>query len=426
MQESTLNPEHEANKKTPRAFLLKVITRDETADEARSSLAEMVRLATTLGIEVVAEATQSLSSPIRATYLGSGKIDEISTFLEDQEDPIDVVLVDGDLSPRQQYSLEKAFGIEVLDRTGVILEIFEQRARTKEARLQVEIARLRYELPRQRDTLDNAGRRGGGGRGERGNTNVELSKDRIRDRITALEEELTRFQDQAQTRRQQRSSAFQVALVGYTNAGKSSLMRGMTGSDVLVEDQLFATLGTTVRRLDPPTTPEILLSDTVGFIKNLPHQLVASFRSTLDEALEADWLLFVVDASDPEWPSQLATTRETLTKIGADHLPHTLVLNKSDRIDPETQRELKENHPDALLLSALNETDREKLYAFLIQSRDGSLVEDTLLIPYAHGKILGEIYDRARVVTEEHLEEGTRIHLLAPKGDLDRWKTLLK
>ena len=229
------------------------------------------------------------------------------------------MLVDHDLTPTQQRNLEKATGADVLDRTSVILEIFHRHAKTREARLQVEIARLRYLAPRLREGGGGGDRvRGGvGGKGA-GESALELDRRRIRDRIAELKHELSRIEGGAKTRRERRSELPTVALVGYTNAGKSSLMRALTSTEVYVADKLFATLDTTVRRLVPPTEPPILVTDTVGFIKKLPHDLVASFRSTLDEAGDADLLLHVVDAGDPAHADQLAVTREVLAEIGAD------------------------------------------------------------------------------------------------------------
>src|SRR5690606_36997482 len=237
-------------------------------------------------------------------------------------------------------TLEVAFAAEVLDRPAVILRVFEARARTREAKLEIELARLVYELPRIRDDHSLGDREGGGGRASRGHTNVELAKQRARERIAALREELARAESIAERRRRVRADRFRVALVGYTNAGKSSLMRQLTGSEVLVEDKLFATLGTTVRPIVPPLAPPVLVIDTVGFIDRLPHSLVASFRSTLAEAHDAQLLLHVVDASDPAFRAQAKVTEQVLAEIGAGDTPTWLVLNKADRLTADQRAAL--------------------------------------------------------------------------------------
>ena len=245
-----------------------------------------------------------------------------------------IVIVDCDLSPSQLKNLERAAGVPVLDRTGVIIEIFSRHARTRAARLQVELARLKYLAPRVRETGGGKDRQSGGigGKGA-GETSLELDQRRIRDRMKEIRTELASIGDEHRTRRARRENEVTVALVGYTNAGKSSLMRAMTGSEVLVADKLFATLDTTIRPLYPETRPKVLMTDTVGFIKQLPHDLVASFKSTLDEAAGASLLLFVVDVSDPSFRSQLDVTRTVLAEVGASGVPSLLVMNKRDRLD---------------------------------------------------------------------------------------------
>jgi GTPase len=292
---------------------------------------ELERLCDTAGVRVVDHVVVARARRAAATFIGSGRVAEIAAHIQapppslaDESDvenddlkpevapKVDLVVVDAHLSPRQLAHLEDGLGVTVIDRTAVILHIFEQRAQTRESRLEVELARLRYDMPRLRKSGEDDDRRGGGGRGERGHTNVQLEKMRIRDRISQLGRELEALQRQGDTRRQDRAEVWTVALVGYTNAGKSTLMRSLTGADVLAEDRLFATLGTTVRKLHPAVSPQVLVSDTVGFIRELPHELVASFHSTLDQARTAHLCLLVVDASDPEWAAQLQCVLETL------------------------------------------------------------------------------------------------------------------
>lgn len=408
-----------------RALLAVVQTPEMSDEEAAISSSELVLLAETLGIAVVGQITQRRQTPSRATYFGKGKLEELASAIENLEATI--VLVDDSLSARQLHSLETATQAEVLDRPGVILEIFERRAQTKEARLEVEIARHEYELPRLREqAIKQDKQAGGGGRGERGHTQTELDKQRIRDRLIALKRELAEMQSRGDAQRERRSPFFQVALVGYTNAGKSALMRGLTGSEVLVEDKLFATLGTTIRQLHPPTTPPILVSDTVGFIKNLPHELVASFRSTLEEARQADLIAHVVDASDPDYADQIRVTTQTLKELGAQDLPRLLILNKIDRLPEQDRQELASKYPKALLISALHQEDLQRLRQRFLESQEMSFAQATFLIPFEQGKLLGEMRQSARVIAEEYGEEGVELILRGEPYLLDRWRTLLK
>lgn len=326
-----------------------------------------------------------------------------------------VVLVDHELSPTQQRNLERATGVEVLDRTSVILEIFHRHAKTREARLQVEIARLRYLAPRLRESGGGGDRvRGGiGGKGA-GESALELDRRRIRDRIAELRHELAAIEGGAKTRRARRGALPTVALVGYTNAGKSSLMRALTGSEVLVADKLFATLDTTVRALAPRTEPAILISDTVGFIKKLPHDLVASFRSTLEEAAEADLLLHVVDASDAAMADQLAVTREVLHELIPDEQPSLLVLNKIDRVDEAGRAALAERYPGALQLSAKSSSDVAALHQRLVEHFVGAFEEAELEVPWAQHGVLHRLHQHATVLSERHHDTGTTVTVRAP------------
>jgi GTP-binding protein HflX len=338
-----------------------------------------------------------------------------------------VVLVDHDLTPTQQRNLERATGVDVLDRTSVILEIFHRHARTREARLQVEIARLKYLAPRLRESSGGGDRvRGGiGGKGA-GETSLELDRRRIRDRIAELRHELGQIEGGARTRRERRSDLPTVALVGYTNAGKSSLMRALTSTDVYVADKLFATLDTTVRRLQPPTEPPILVTDTVGFIKKLPHDLVASFRSTLDEAGDADLLLHVVDASDPAHADQIAVTRDVLREIGADAVPTWILFNKIDRVDAETRTTLADRYPTALQLSAKDRGDILMLHDRLVEQFAGKLEDAELDVPWTAQRLVHQIHERAAVLAEEHHANGTRLTIRAPSRVLSELRAALK
>ena len=333
----------------------------------------------------------------------------------------DIVLVDHEISPSQARNLEKAVGVEVMDRTMVILEIFHRHARSRAAKAQVEIVRLGYMAPRLREAAKIAGpqgrqRSGVGGRGA-GESKGELDRRKIRDRIAELQEELAALDVERSTqraRRQERMGLARVAFVGYTNAGKSTLVRALTGSDVLVADKLFATLDTTVRALHPESVPRILISDTVGFIKNLPHGLVASFKSTLDEALEASLLAHVVDASDAAFERQLDVTVEVLAEIGAREVPRLLVFNKIDRVGDEALQAAREDdlharYPGCVVISARREGDVGRLRAAIIAFFQKRLVDAELFLPWSAQQMRGEIFANCEVLDERADSDGATL-----------------
>ncbi len=439
--------------------------------ELEGSLAELARLVTTLGYNVVGQTSQRRDSERHATVLGDGKLKELASWTDgtgvvgpmvvkkkhkaalkfdqnkskenDEEslheenesdddsavekkpkEKADIVIFDCDLSPSQLRNLESATGVTVLDRTGVIIEIFSRHARTRAARLQVEIARLTYVAPRLRETGGGEDRGGGGvgGKGA-GETSLELDKRKIRDRIKELKQELSSIAQEHDTRRSRRGQEISVALVGYTNAGKSSLMRALTGSEVLVADKLFATLDTTVRLLDPETRPKILISDTVGFIKKLPHDLVASFKSTLDEALNASLLLYVVDSSDPTFKSQLTVTKSVLKEVGAEEIQSLLVLNKVDRLSPEQKTELQIEYPDALFLSAKSPQDVANLRSTLVSYFETDMNEENIFVPYTNKGAIGEIRSKMRVLEETYDGNGTTLKVRALAEDIQKLKS---
>jgi GTP-binding protein HflX len=432
--------------------------------ELTSSLDELARLAKTLGLDVIGRVTQRRVRLAPGAVLGAGKLKELAAFTggtgvvpvgppgkkraeeappEDAgaeegaggEEPAaaagagpraSVVVVDHELSPSQARNLERATGAEVLDRSAVILAIFQRHARSREARLQVEIARLSYLAPRLRETGGRDREGGGiGGRGA-GESQIELDRRKLRDRIAELREELAAIERESGTRRRRRGEFGTAALVGYTNAGKSSWMRVLTGSGVLVEDKLFATLDTTVRALQPETTPRVLISDTVGFIKKLPHDLVASFRSTLDEARDADLLVHIADASDPAFPSQIEVTREVLASLGADQSPRLLVLNKADRLDAAQREQLARDWPDALLLSSRDPADVAALRDRIVAFFERDMVEEELAVPYAQQRVVAEAHATTHVLSETHDEHGTRLRLRATPEALSRLRKLLE
>jgi len=418
----------------PRAILVGVQLPGVDDVMHAASLGELGRLVKTLGYEVVGTVSQKRDEISGGTVLGKGRLEELAamtggtgvvesmaparkskarerfddsggnrpTMASDESDPLrrpEFVIVDHEISPSQARNLERATGAQVLDRTGVIVEIFHRHAHSREAKLQVEIARLKYVSPRLRESSGGGGRQQGPGAGE---SDLEVDRRKVRDRLAELKQQLETIQRDSDERRSARRDQLRVALVGYTNAGKSSLMRALTGSEVLVEDKLFATLDTTVRALQPENRPRVLVSDTVGFIKKLPHDLVASFRSTLAEALEASLLLFVVDASDPTYESQLEVSRNVLKEIGADTVPSRLLLNKIDRVSEEDRAALREKHPDAILLSATSAQDVVVLRETIIAYFEASMVEEELMLPYAKQGLLSEVYENARVLSEDY------------------------
>jgi GTP-binding protein HflX len=450
----------ETNPPAPRAILvgIQVPSVDDVAHAA--SIEELGRLVKTLGYEVVGTMSQKRDEVGGATVLGKGRLEELAAItggtgvvgsmatphkskardrFEDadekrpdapqiERDPkappkAAFVIVDHDISPSQARNLERATGAQVLDRTGVIMEIFHRHAHSREAKLQVEIARLKYVAPRLRESLaGGGGRQQGVGAGE---SDLDLDRRKIRDRLAELKAQLEDIQRDNDQRRSARRDQLRVALVGYTNAGKSSLMRALTGSEVLVEDKLFATLDTTVRALKPETKPRVLVSDTVGFIKKLPHDLVASFRSTLAEALEASLLLFVVDASDPTYESQLEVSRNVLREIGAEVVPSRLLLNKIDRVSETDRAALRAKHPDAILLSAKSPADVAALRETIIAFFEAAMVEDQIVLPYTKQGLLGEVYENARVLSEDYDATGRIMTVRGLPGAIARLRRAL-
>src|SRR5271169_2554350 len=437
----------------PRAILvgIQVPSVDDVAHAA--SLDELGRLVKTLGYEAVGTMSQKRDAIDGGTVLGKGQLAELAAItggtgvvgsmatppkskarerFEDADEKApaapqiepdpdatrkpEFVIVDHELSPSQTRNLERATGSQVLDRTGVIVEIFHRHAHGREAKLQVEIARLKYVSPRLRES-SSGGRQQGVGAGE---SDLELDRRKIRDRLAELKQQLEDIQRDGDQRRSARRDQLRVALVGYTNAGKSSLMRALTGSEVLVADKLFATLDTTVRALQPEARPRVLVSDTVGFIKKLPHDLVASFRSTLAEALEASLLLFVVDASDPTYESQLEVSRNVLREIGAETVPSRLLLNKIDRVGETDRAVLRAKHPDAILLSAQSSADVAALRQTIIAFFEATMVEDQFVLPYAKQGLLGDVYANARVLSEAYDSTGRIMRVRGLPGAIAR------
>lgn len=413
-------------KELPRALLVSVQTPDVSDEDNAASLQELERLVTTLGFSVIGTETQRQPTTSGATAVGAGKLKELAKLMVSddtsevpEEKRATVVVFDCDLRPSQLRHLENGLGVEVLDRTGVIIEIFSRHAKTRAARMQVEIARLNYLSPRIRETGTSGERQAGRGAGE---SALQMERRSIRDQLAELRRELAALQKEQTDHRNTRSELNCVALVGYTNAGKSSTMRALTGSEVLVEDKLFATLDTTVRALKPEAHPRILVSDTVGFIKKLPHDLVASFRSTLEEALNASLLLYLVDAADPTFRTQLEVVDNALREVGVKDIPSLLVLNKSDQLDDMQKKLLKREFPEAVLISTRSKEDIATLREKIIKFFEKEMIEEEILVPYTAEGAIGEIRSSMRVIKESFEEEGTRILLRTRKDPLEKLK----
>jgi GTP-binding protein HflX len=387
------------------------------------SLDELAALADTAGLEVVGQEWQQLVSPRPSTLIGSGKLSE----LVDMRDELgyDVIIFDDELSPRQQREIERAFGedgeIKVLDRTALILDIFAEHARTREGALQVELAQLEYRLPRLTRAWTHlarqtGGRAGGatGGVGVRGPGETQLEVDRraIRDRITFLKRQLEKVREQRYQYRQRRrrEGLPVVSLVGYTNAGKSTLLNTLSDADVLAADMLFATLDPTTRRVELPSGSIALFSDTVGFIQKLPHQLVAAFRATLEEVLEADLLVHVVDVTHPNASEQVIAVHETLAEIGADDKPVINALNKIDRFaHPERLTALLDEYPNSVPISALEGRGITALLDRVEEELEESMIALQVTIPYGRGDLVDLFHKRGLIQHETHNATGTHI-----------------
>jgi len=392
-----------------KAILVGVESPGDDPEHAAYSLEELARLVDTAGAEVLSQLTQKRSRPDAATFLGSGKTEEVAELCRSLN--ADLVVFDRELSPRQARNLEAITGVRVIDRTQVILDIFARRARTSEGKLQVELAQLNYLLPRLTGKGIELSRLGGGiGTRGPGETKLEVDRRRIRQRINDLKAELENVHKHRDLLRRSRKEAPipLVSLVGYTNAGKSTILRMLTGADVLVEDKLFATLDPTTRRVVLPNNEAVLLTDTVGFIQRLPHHLVAAFRATLEEVVEADLLLHVVDASHPDIKGQIEAVDQVLESLGAAAKPTLMVYNKIDLVEraalPRTG-----NGPPAVLISAISGQDAADLLAAVDRLLAARRVRTTFSIPYKKSGLLVILHEKGRVLHQEHGQEGITV-----------------
>lgn len=396
-----------------------------SAEEAEVSLRELAALAETAGSQVLDGVLQRRPHPDPGTYLGSGKAGELADLVRDTG--ADTVIVDGDLSPSQRRALEDIVKVKVIDRTALILDIFAQHARSKEGKAQVELAQLEYLLPRLRGWGESMSRQAGGrvaggeGIGSRGpgETKIELDRRRIRTRMAKLRREIAEMRPARVTRRasRRRHGVPAVAVVGYTNAGKSSLLNRLTGAGVLVENALFATLDPTVRRTQTPDGRTYTLTDTVGFVRALPTQLVEAFRSTLEEVAESDLLLHVVDASHPDPEGQIATVRGVVREIdGTEHIPELLVLNKVDVADPDVVDRVLRREPGSVVISARTGAGLEDLAERIAVAlpRPREVLE--VVVPYSRGDLVSRVHDEGEIEREVHTAEGTALVVRVDPG----------
>jgi GTP-binding protein HflX len=403
-----------------KAFLVGVQLPGMDLGEAERSLEELALLTDTAGSDPVDSELVRRREIDPATFIGSGKAAELAALTKSLD--IDVVVFDNELTPAQQRNLQKLFEVDVVDREALILDIFAQHATSREGAIQVELALYRYNLPRLRGRGKQLSQQGAGvlARGP-GETKLETDRRRILARMSKLEREL---KSQAQTRATQRKSRRrsdipQVSLVGYTNAGKSTLLNLLTSAEVLAENRLFSTLDSTVRRCSLPDGRFVLLSDTVGFVRRLPHQLVEAFRSTLDDVKDADLLLHLVDASDSDPVGQIAAVREVLAEIGATEVPELMVLNKTDIADPISLNRLANTYPDAVAISAATGEGVESMLVAIGQALSDRSRLLHLLIPYDRGDLVAAAHRLGEVVSEKHDEAGTLMDVRLPAGHID-------
>ncbi|MBU2662324.1 GTPase HflX [Actinoplanes bogorensis] len=404
-----------------RVVLVGVWTEGSVSD-AENSLTELAALAETAGSQVLEGLIQRRSRPDTATFIGRGKVDELRDAVV--ATGADTVICDGELSPSQLRNLEQQVKVKVVDRTALILDIFAQHAKSKEGKAQVELAQLQYLLPRLRGWGESLSRQGGGagggsgggGVGTRGpgETKLETDRRRINQRIAKLRREIKAMRTVRQTKRSRRASSGTpaVAIAGYTNAGKSSLLNRLTQAGVLVEDALFATLDPTTRRTAAEDGRVYTLSDTVGFVRHLPHQIVEAFRSTLEEVSYADLVVHVVDGAHPDPEGQVSAVREVLAEVSADAIPELLVINKVDASDEETLLRLKRTWPDAVFVSAHSGQGIAELHQAIAAKLPRPAVDMRVLLPYDRGDLVARIHRTGQVLQTRHVEEGTELRIL--------------
>jgi GTP-binding protein HflX len=409
-----------------RCILIGVPTRQISKEEVDESLTELALLADTAGAEVVGKMTQERDRPEPATYIGKGKVEELHLRLVDEKIPL--VIFDDDLSPAQVRNLEKELECKILDRSGLILDIFASRAKSSEAKTQVELAQLEYLLPRLTRQWTHLSKQFGGiGTKGPGETQIETDRRLVLTRISHLKERLERISQQRVTQRKGRSKHTRAALVGYTNVGKSTLLNLLSGSDVFVENRLFATLDPTTRLVPLNPAVSILMTDTVGFIRKLPHHLVASFKSTLEEITEADMLLHAVDISSPFFEDQIVVVQETLEDLGAGDTPTVMVFNKIDRLqDRGLLPTLAEKYPRSVFISAARGMNILGLKDEVAKLLEKEFTIESTVIPNSNQKLIAQMYDVGEVLERTYEDERVIIKIRLHRRDRDRFLQMVK
>ena len=412
------------NEKT---IIIGVIQSGQTDEIINEHLDELELLAETAGAEVVGRITQKVSKINSATFIGKGKANQIISQAKELD--VKLIIFDDELSPGQIKNYHNLSDkIKVLDRSGLILDIFRKHARTKEATTQVDLAYLEYLLPRLTRQWTHLERQMGGigTRAGMGETQIEVDRRLIRTRITRLKRDLKKIEKERDTQSIRRQSEFRVSLVGYTNAGKSTFFKAITGAEVYIKDQLFATLDTTIRKLDLDSSHEILLSDTVGFIRKLPHNLVASFKSTLKEVLEADLILVVLDISSPQIKDHVNTIADVLKEMGANEIPIIQVLNKVDLIsDGKMIEKLQRSFPEAVTISAQNHLKLSDIKQRIIQMMESNYRTVDLEFSYNDGRIISQVQQGVEVLEREYEEDSVRLKIRGSQSRISKIMTLI-
>jgi len=408
-----------------KAILVGLYSAETDRTVATEHLDELEQLVLTAGGVTVRKILQNRKRPDPATYIGKGKLNDLASLAGTDE--VDLIIFDDDLSPTQTRNIQKATDAKVIDRSGIILDIFAGRAKTSAAKMQVELAQLQYLLPRLTRLWTHLSRQKGGiGTKGPGETQIETDRRLIGKRIATLKEKLDKLDRQRTTQRKGREQVPRAALVGYTNAGKSTLMNALTSTNVLAEDKLFATLDATVRRLDM-AGQTFLLSDTVGFIRKLPHNLIESFKSTLDEIREADILIHLVDGSSPVLDDYVEVVKSTLIELEADKKPTLMVLNKADRItDPERMIALRNQYPEAIFISAEQKVGLQRLEEEIVRHLNKEFITKSALLSLNDHKTVASIHDIAEVLDKRYEDDGIHITFRVHQNQLKRISTLLE
>lgn len=405
-----------------KAYLIGMVRNSKEEAEGETSLHELERLTDTAGSDPIGSVLLRRGRPDPALFLGAGKADELSA--ETRSLDIDLVVFDNELTPAQQRNLQKVFECDVVDRVALILDIFAQHATSREGMVQVELAQHRYRLPRLHGKGMELSRLGGGiGTRGPGETQLETDRRRIQDRVAKLQAELRDLDRARETRSKSRRSSHLplITTVGYTNAGKSTLFNRLTGSDVVVEDRLFATLDSTIRKLEIPGGQDVVMSDTVGFVRRLPHELVEAFRSTLEEVTKSDLLLHVVDADDEDPDRQIEAVWNVLGEIGAGDLPELVAINKIDTADPITVRRLLQIHEGAVAISAHTGEGIDDLREAITKALREHTLQIELMVPYERGDVVAAVHRVGEVLSQEHADGGSVLKVLLPTAEAQRF-----